>query len=150
MNTNATTTDTKGNLTPPRLDRFACAADGACGMRLRFQIETDGCASADWQPSPEFCSYPDRLHGGAIATLLDSAMLHALFAKGIGGVTAEITIRYRERIDPTRVVYVNGRVDSHRRGIYQCSAELRQADISAVRATAKFMAMKPPVTGRSS
>ena len=89
-----------------------------------------------------FRSYPDRLHGGVIATLLDSAMVHALFARGIAGVTAELTIRYLRHVSWTGPLRVTGHVVSERHGLFICRAEVHQAGLQAVRASAKFMAME--------
>jgi acyl-coenzyme A thioesterase PaaI-like protein len=121
---------------------FACGAFNQGGLKLHFDIGSDGIASALWQPSPAFQSYPDRLHGGVIATLLDCAIVHALFAKGIAGVTAELGIRYLKSVGLQEPVRVTGGVDSKRHGIFLCHAELHQNGVCAVRASAKFMAME--------
>jgi hypothetical protein len=87
-------------------DCFACGGLNAHGLKLHFEVDANGVASAVWQPSGEFLSYADRVHGGIIATLLDSSMVHALFAQGVAGVTAELTIRYLQGVnidDPIQV-----------------------------------------------
>lgn len=76
-----------------------------------------------------------------IATLLDSAIVHALFARGVAGVTAELTIRFLHSVNVTDPVHVTGWAGLRRHGVYLCSAEVHQAGSLAVRATAKFMAM---------
>jgi len=43
--------------------------------------------------SPE--GYHQIVHGGAIAALLDAAMTHCLFGRGVMGLTAEMQVRYR-------------------------------------------------------
>jgi acyl-coenzyme A thioesterase PaaI-like protein len=130
--------------------RSACEAFNNGGLNLHFNIDSAGVASAKWQPSPAFQSYPDRLHGGVIATLLDSAIVHALFANGIEGVTAEMTIRYFKGVGLHDFVIVTGSVVSKRHGVYLCRAEVHQCGNCAVRASAKFMAMAPPVTQENS
>ncbi|MBN8711411.1 MAG: hypothetical protein BGO12_08225 [Verrucomicrobia bacterium 61-8] len=120
---------------------FACGECNQGGLNLHFEIGEDGSASGVWQPSDVFRSYPDRIHGGVIATLMDSAIVHALFAREIAGLTAELTIRYLCRINLHDPVHVRGWVEGSRRRIYQCRAEVHQAGVLAVRATAKFMAM---------
>jgi len=140
-----TTTGTTADTTHPdaledlHRDCFACGVCNRDGLNLHFHVGADGVAVADWPPSPAFRSYPDRVHGGVIATLLDSAIVHALFAKGVAGVTAEITIRYLQKVNVTDPVHVTGRVDANRHGVYLCSAEVHQAGALAVRASAKFM-----------
>ena len=127
----------------------ACFACGVCnngGLNLHFEIDSHGMAAAFWQPSPAFQSYPDRVHGGVIATLLDSAIVHALFARNVAGVTAEMTIRYLKSVGLRERVHVTGSVVSVRHGVYLCQAEVHQSGNCAVRASAKFMAMACPAT----
>lgn len=90
-------------------------------------------------PLAKFKSYPDRLHGGVIATLADSAMVHALFAKGITGVTAEINIRYLEVVALDSPVRITGWVEGGSRRLHRCRAEVSQHGKVAVCATAKFV-----------
>jgi len=120
---------------------FACGIGNHAGLNLHFHLDHDGIANAVWKPSPAFRSYPDRVHGGVIATVLDSSIVHALFAKGVAGVTAELTIRYLHSVTITEPIHVRGWVESHRHGMYRCLAEVHQAGVLAVRASAKFMAM---------
>ena len=128
-------------------DCFACGASNHFGLHLRFVCDSTGVALAHWQPTAEFRSYADRVHGGVIATLLDSSMVHALFARGVAGVTAELTIRYLQSVNVEDMVHVSGRVDSNRHGVYLCRAELHQGGVLAVRASAKFLSMPDLRTG---
>lgn len=130
---------------------FACGVTSPNGLGLHFSVGPDGVSRATWQPSMVFRSYPDRIHGGVLATLLDSAIVHALFAEGVAGVTAELNLRFLEKVDPGLPVEVIGRVENRRRGVYFCSAEVVQGGKTAVRADAKFMAMPGgvPTTTRS-
>ena len=65
----------------------------------------------------------------------------ALFATGVTGVTAELTIRYLHSVDVNAPVEVRGWVKPSRHGVIPCGAELHQAGTLVVRAAAKFMAM---------
>ncbi|MEI6034357.1 MAG: PaaI family thioesterase [Verrucomicrobiae bacterium] len=131
-------------------DCFACGVCNHSGLNLHFDVGADGVATAVWQPSAAFRSYSDRVHGGVIATLLDSAIVHALFAGGVAGVTAELTIRYLQSVNVTDSVHVTGWVESNKHGVYLCSAEVHQAGWLAVRACAKFMAMPDAAISGSS
>jgi acyl-coenzyme A thioesterase PaaI-like protein len=119
---------------------FACGRLHPHGLGLRFTADAIGGVCAIWQPTATHQSYPGRLHGGITSTLLDCAMVHALFLQSITGVTAEIQIRYYQAVnlnDPLRIV---GRVVSHRHSLYFCEAEVFQQSVLAARAMAKFMA----------
>lgn len=133
--------ETTGPLEDLHSECFACGICNHAGLNLHFDVAPTGIATAIWKPSPAFRSYPDRVHGGVIATLVDSSIVHALFAKGVTGVTAELTLRYLHSVNLVSPVDVSGWVESHRHGIYLCHAEVRQEGILAVRASAKFMAM---------
>ncbi len=122
-------------------DCFACGIGNHNGLNLHFDVGAEGIATAVWSPTPAFRSYADRVHGGVIATLLDSAIVHALFAKGVAGVTAELTIRYLQSVNLTDPVHITGWVDSIRHGVFLCCAEVHQSGVLAVRASAKFMSM---------
>lgn len=141
MDTNATTTEP--SLQDSHHDCFACGVCNKGGLNLHFEIDSDGVAAAFWQPTPAFQSYPDRVHGGVIATMLDSAIVHALFAKGIAGVTAEMTIRYLKRVGLQEPLHVCGHVESEKHGVFICRAQVHQGGVLAVRASAKFVAMPP-------
>jgi len=122
-------------------DCFACGIGNPLGLKLHFDVDDDGTAAADWSPTAVYSSYPDRVHGGIIATLLDSAMVHALFATGVAGVTVESTIRYRKKMKLHQPVHITGWVNSVRHGLYLCKAEIRQENQRIVWNQAKFMAM---------
>lgn len=145
-----TTTDTNVTIetvTPGLLHRdcFACGMGNHRGLHLHFECDATGVASAEWQPTTAFQSYADRVHGGVIATLLDSSMVNALFATGVIGVTAELTIRYLQSVNVIDLIRVSGRVESERHGVHLCRAELYQGGTLAVRACAKFMTMPGPL-----
>jgi len=146
MHTHASTTEARPGLKESHRACFACGVCNPAGLKLHFEVDACGMASAVWQPSSAFQSYPDRLHGGVSATLLDSAMVHALSAKGIRGVTAELSIRYLQSVDLEQPLLVTGHVESKLHGVYLCRADVHQGGTHAVRATAKFMAMQPPLT----
>lgn len=120
---------------------FACGPDSAYGLRLSFHLNPDGITTATWQPSPLFQSYDGQIHGGILATLIDSSMVHALFARGIAGVTAELTVRYHHSVSVDSEVEISAWLDGEKHGIYSLCAELRQAGRLAAKAHAKFMAM---------
>lgn len=123
------------------LECFACGAGNQRGLNLHFDVDREGVATATWRPSAEFRSYPDRVHGGVAATLMDSAMVHALFARGVAGVTAELNLRYLRSMNLERPVLITGGMESCRHRVYSCRAEVRQGGTLVVRASAKFMAM---------
>lgn len=59
---------------------------------------------------PKFEGYSGIVHGGIIATLLDSAMTHCLLKKGISAFTGRLSIRYSCPIRVGTVVKLEARV----------------------------------------
>jgi hypothetical protein len=120
---------------------FACRPAAHGGLGLVFAVQPDGCVSAEWICPPGGESFEGIVHGGLLATALDSAMIHALFARGIVARTGELTVRYRNPVrigEPVTVVakYCGGMPPLHR-----LEAEIRQAGLLCAKATGKFMAV---------
>ena len=80
---------------------FGCGVANPMGLKLSF-TESEEFIHATWQPSENYQGYPNVLHGGIIATLLDEVGGWCVSVKiGTAGVTSEMRTRY---ISP---VYVN-------------------------------------------
>jgi acyl-coenzyme A thioesterase PaaI-like protein len=52
----------------------------------------------EFQCPERYAGYAGMLHGGMVATLLDAAMTHCLFARHEIAVTAELRIRFRAAV----------------------------------------------------
>ena len=120
---------------------FACAPGNPHGLGLEFCTDGQGVTHASWLPSAEYQSYNGRVHGGILATLIDASMVHALFALGVAGVTAEMNLRYHTPVLLDAPVEVSTWVEAHKLGLYRLRAEVRQAERVVVVAAAKFMAI---------
>lgn len=119
---------------------FACGSTGAHGLGLSFRLSTDGTSVlADWRPPAWSVSYDGTVHGGLVATVLDSAMVHALFARGCSARTADLHLRYRQPVQPAEPCRIEGRLVSRRGGAFQLEATLHQAGRLCARAAATFM-----------
>ncbi|MEI6351812.1 MAG: PaaI family thioesterase [Verrucomicrobiota bacterium] len=120
---------------------FACSPDNDHGLNLVFGVDAEDVTRAIWHPSSAFQSYDGRIHGGILATLIDASMVHVLFARGIAGVTAEMTVRYLIPVLLGAPVEVATRLEAQTHGLYRLRAEVRQDGNLAARASAKFMAL---------
>jgi uncharacterized protein (TIGR00369 family) len=73
---------------------FGCGKKNPIGLKLQF-LETGKELRASWQPSETYQGYPNILHGGIIATLLDEIGAWCVSVKiGTAGVTSEMTIKF--------------------------------------------------------
>jgi uncharacterized protein (TIGR00369 family) len=80
---------------------FGCAQKNPIGLKLQF-TESDDYLHAAWQPSETYQGYPNILHGGIIAALLDEIGAWCISVKiGTAGVTTGMNTRY---LNP---VYIN-------------------------------------------
>jgi len=117
---------------------IACRDPGEGGLGLRFRLDPDGGVEADFACEAHFQSYPDRLHGGIVAMLLDAAMTHCLFAYERRGVTARLNIRYRGKVDIGVAGVVRARMRRSAHGLHDLEAEFIQADVIKAEAEGRF------------
>jgi acyl-coenzyme A thioesterase PaaI-like protein len=119
---------------------FACrpVADG--GLGLRFSVGADGGVAAGWLGPAEFQSYEGMLHGGLIATVLDSAMVHALFSLGIVAQTADLRVRYRLPVRTTKQLEIHAWLQRSFGPLHELEAEIHQDGAVCAKAWGKFMA----------
>ena len=89
---------------------FACGSNNGVGLRLNFHKEEDGSVSGDFFADPKFEGYSGIIHGGIIATLLDSAMTHCLLMKDIPALTGRLSIKYSTPIRTGTVVKLEAKI----------------------------------------
>lgn len=114
------------------------APGGPC-FGLRFVVDPAGAVEAGFRTSRLFQGYDGMLHGGVIATLLDAAMVHCLFAHGIVAVTAEMTVRFLREVPVDCNVRVGAELVSQRHGVFQLTAGLTLAGRPLAAAKGKFL-----------
>jgi acyl-coenzyme A thioesterase PaaI-like protein len=88
---------------------------------------------------PVWEGYPNCLHGGMIATLLDVAMTNCLFAHGKAAFTAELTVRFREVVITARPATLRAWLVQSSSRLHRMRAELQQDERVKVTATAIFL-----------
>lgn len=117
---------------------LVCGSERAGGLGLRFVQQTDGSVSAEFHCSPDFQGYPDRLHGGVIAMLLDAGMTHCLFARNVAGLTARLNIRYNHGVMLGIPAVVRARIVDCEGPLYHLESEVRQNGYVCAAAKATF------------
>lgn len=122
---------------------FACRAPEEGGLGLHFRVEPDGVVEALWNSPVGTESYPGIVHGGLVATLLDAAMAHALFARGIAGRTGDLRIRYRSPVRIGSTVRVRVWLTDAFGPLYGMQAEVLEGARVCAAATARFMRARP-------
>lgn len=73
---------------------FVCAPHNPIGLHLDFYLDGE-VIKAKWKPEDQYQGYPNVLHGGIQATLLDEVASWAVYViGGTGGVTSRIEVKY--------------------------------------------------------
>jgi uncharacterized protein (TIGR00369 family) len=102
---------------------FACGSNNGAGLGLKFFEKEDDSVVGYFTADPRFEGYSGIVHGGIVATLLDSAMSHCLFKKGIIAVTGRLSIRYSRPIRVGTVVKLEGRIKKRVHKVFFLEAE---------------------------
>lgn len=117
---------------------LVCSGDRADGLGLVFRPLDDGSMVAEFECSPAFQGYPDRLHGGVVAMLLDAGMTHCLFARGVAGLTAKLSIRYTQGVVLGTSAEIRARVVECQGPLYYLASEVMQNGRVCAAAKATF------------
>jgi uncharacterized protein (TIGR00369 family) len=129
---------------------IVCGCENDHGMHLQFRSEPDGSVTAEFLCDAMYQGYPDVLHGGVVAALLDGAMTNCLFAHGIVAVTAELTIRYLLPVCSGHAATVRAWVVKPSSRLQMSAAELVQDGEVRAKARAKFRNIKVAQASRAS
>lgn len=92
---------------------FVCGPDNPVGLHLTFQESEDEIHTRLRFPA-HFQGWKGVTHGGLVSTLLDEIMAKAVQARGMYGVTAEMSVRFRRPVPTETDVVVSGRVTDQR------------------------------------
>ena len=106
--------------------------------RLRFIPDPAGGVLATFRTARRYQGYAGILHGGVISTLLDAAMVHCLFARGVTAVTAEMTVRFLREVPVDCDVCVGATLIGERHGVFQAVASLSRGGTRFAVAKGKF------------
>jgi len=116
-----------------------CGSKNPVGLKLKFNIEHDGVVSSEFACHFHFEGYKGYLHGGVIASIIDSAMTNCLFAQGLAALTAELNVKYATPVRCGKPATVRAWVVSSFPPLHMLKAELTQEGKAVVTAEAKFM-----------
>jgi uncharacterized protein (TIGR00369 family) len=121
---------------------FACGSNNGMGLGLKFHRQEDGSVFGDFFADPKFEGYSGIIHGGIVATLLDSAMTHCLLMENIPALTGRLSIKYSTPIRTGTVVKLEARVvdQFHKTFILEGKASVDGKRVAS--AEAKYRTMK--------
>src|SRR3989442_3934714 len=120
---------------------FACGRLNPGRMHLDFDVSRDR-AEARYTALQRHQGYDGLLHGGVVTALLDEAMGWAIFHEGIWGVTARITVAFRQPIVVGTELVITGTVTKETHRAIEMHGEVRgPAGALLAEADATFLVM---------
>jgi len=108
-----------------------------CGLRNEFGLYTsfyeleNGELMALFKPREVHQSYPGRLHGGIVSTILDETIGRAIMishSQEFWGVTMEITVRFKRPVPLNEELRVIGRITRDSKRIFEGTGEILLPD----------------------
>ncbi len=108
-----------------------------CGLKNPFGLHTsffeldNGELLAIFKPKEEHQSYPGRLHGGIISTILDETIGRAIMIQSeddIWGVTVDLQIRFKKPVPLHEELRVIGRITKNSSRFFEGTGELLLQD----------------------
>lgn len=127
---------------------FACGRQNPIGLQLEFDVSRDQ-AIARFNGNRQYQGYDGTLHGGIVTALLDETMGWAIFHQGIWGVTARITVTFREAVPLGEDLLVTGRVVKDRSRAIETHGALTRVSDGALLAEAEGLFMRMPEERKS-
>jgi acyl-coenzyme A thioesterase PaaI-like protein len=116
-----------------------CGPGSPLGLGLCFIMREDGAVESRCDCPASLAGYPDQLHGGVVAMLLDSAMTNCLFAHDHEAVTAELVVRYRSPVATKQGATLRSWIERIHPRLSLVAAELVQNGKVRASASAKFV-----------
>jgi len=110
---------------------LVCGLKNQLGLYTSFYELDNGELLAVFKPREEHQSYPGRLHGGIVSTILDETIGRAIMIKHnheFWGVTVEISIRFKKPVPLEEELRVVGRITSENKRFFEGTAEILLPD----------------------
>ncbi|MBV5278767.1 MAG: PaaI family thioesterase [Campylobacteraceae bacterium] len=106
---------------------LVCGIENPFGLKTKFYETQTKEVIAIFTPHDKLQSYPNVLHGGISATILDETIGRAIMAhygQNSFGVTVELKIKYKKPVPLGCELKVIGRMTSDKGRIYEGTGEL--------------------------
>ena len=114
---------------------FACGTLNANGLHLDLHVER-GRSWVELTYEERFQGWDGIAHGGIIATILDEVMAWALVGEDDWGVTARLSIDFKQPVNVGQRIRAEGWITRSRRRIVDTEARVTDATSGDVLATA--------------
>lgn len=106
---------------------FACGADNKIGLKLKFTYNNE-VAESIFSLNSDYCGYPNIIHGGIVATILDEAMAKVIINTGIEAVTHDMNVIYKKSLHPNTKYKVIAEILEVKRRIIKSKSTISDMD----------------------
>lgn len=105
---------------------IVCGPDHPYGLRIGFELASDGSIGAHWTPTEDWQGFPGIIHGGIVSAVLDDAMAKAVATVG-AALTGELRVRFRHPVTPGQELRIRGWIVERTRRVIRAEATLTAA-----------------------
>ncbi len=129
---------------------LVCGTDNPSSLHARFLILEDDKLAVEIQPREDMQSYPDRMHGGVISTVLDELLNRTVLMKNpeVTSVTIELTVKFRKPVPLDRPMRGIGWIEKNRSRTYDARGQIILEDGSvAAEGFGRFALLSPKDVG---
>ena len=124
---------------------FVCGTDNDESLKTKFyELENDELLSIS-TPTPTHQSYPDRVHGGIVSSVLDEVIGRAIMIPepDAWGVTVELNVKYKKPVPLDKPIRSIARITRNTRLLFEGTGEIILEDGTvAAEGYAKYVKMK--------
>jgi acyl-coenzyme A thioesterase PaaI-like protein len=107
---------------------FACSRYAKNGLKLKY-IYRQNKLTGNFKISNRYQGYDHIVHGGIIATILDSSMVHLFYKRdGLRLKTAKLNISFRKHIPTKNSFVITAIADDTARHFYKAKSQIRIKD----------------------
>jgi acyl-coenzyme A thioesterase PaaI-like protein len=122
---------------------FACGSNDGTGLGLKFHKNGEGTVFGSFFADPKYEGYSGIIHGGIIATLLDSVMTHCLLMKDIPALTGRLSIKYSTPIRTGTVVELEARIVDQFHEMFMLQGKAMVDGKKVASAEARYVELRP-------
>jgi acyl-coenzyme A thioesterase PaaI-like protein len=122
---------------------FACGRQNPSGLHLDFEVSR-GKAVARYTGVQRHQGYDGLLHGGVVTALLDETMGWAIFQSGVWGVTARITVTFKQPVPMGEELVVTGEIVRERGTSIETRGDIKRASDGLLLTEAQGLFMQMP------
>ena len=126
---------------------IVCGTENPASMNARFYVLDNDDILCIAHPGKDHESYPGRLHGGLVSSVLDECMARVLQAEDIDAtaITLSMTVNFRIPVPTEEKLHaISHLIKRYSNGAFTASAEIRLKNGQiAAEATGKYLLVPP-------